>query len=258
MGGTSYYSATRLTNLNDKSKVFVHFDGSVSIQYYQGADSGDFNMDCSGCEVTQKITDVQCLRGGTKCFAAWIPDVFDNIQMDCDQCLAPSGTTIDCTASVIDTRTNTITTTSTSIDELGRKQGLSIEGGVTFLVEGKITASYEVNYSHTWESSKSQSETKTTAISSDCTIHMPAGVNATTEAQLQVGKIIGDVMMTVERKDNCNAVDTSSHQAHVAIANVASTQAKSSCKWVGAKCNSTSVDSSEMSDSTESTSRVEF
>jgi len=236
-GGTSYATRQKLSDsIPRMSKVFVHFDGSISIQDYSGGDNKGFTQDCGGCEVTGKIIDIKCKAGGSTCNAAWAPNLDQNQALVCDSCSAPSGSTSHCTGDFQVTNQHSITTSSTSIDQLGGSYEFGFEAGIDFIADGKMKASYKVDYQHTWQKSKSQTDTTTSTVSSSCALDLPAGKNATAAASFAVGTLKGDVIMTVLRKDACNVQDQSYHPATVEISNVPVTQASSSCKWVGAPC----------------------
>merc|ERR1712070_316210 len=131
-----------------------------------------------------------------------------------------------------------VTTTSTSIDELGGSDALSISGGVDFIAEGTVTNTVTVSYKHTWQSSKSQQITDTSSVSSDCSIDLPAGHKALANATMNVGTLKGNLIMTVLEDDKCVPAQKSQHIANVEVSNVPMTQAYSSCTWQNEACES--------------------
>jgi len=237
-GGTSYAARKFLANLQRMSRVFVHFDGTVTLEEYHGGDHHDFNGDCSGCAVSTSIERIECEGGGNTCGSQWIMGTSESQTINCDQCAAPPGTTPHCEGSFTVSKSHQVTTTSTEIDELGGGNEISVEGGVNFIAEGKITDTISVSYAHTWESSKSQTVTDESSISSDCAIDVPAGQRAVSSAVMNVGTLKGNLTLTVLRNDRCIPPVRTKHRATVEISDVPFTQAISSCKWEKGDCSS--------------------
>jgi len=191
------------------------------------------------CAVTgREIIDMQCVdKQGDSCLASWTDGgKYESVEQICNACDTEMSPT--CSFQFSLTESHTVTTTSTSIDELGGSVKIGAKFSESFFDLEKMEETVEVSvtYSHTWSESKSMSVTTTESVGSTCTIPLEGGHAVKAVGNMHAGDMTADMKITVRETTQCGQHKDTEHDATITISNVAVLADITTCKFVDVDC----------------------
>lgn len=190
------------------------------------------------CKVlSQTIVAMECAQPGGAGACEGRMDETDpaeafSVVTDCDACDFDG--TMHCSNAFSYQRTHTMTTESSEIQTISNEIdiGVSFEAGEdTFIEKTTETAtfSYKHSWGSTWESSRSQSLSTQSTISSDCDFQLQPKSKANLTGMILERNLIADIRLTLRTVTTCGTTN-STHDATVTINHVPTSSLVTHCK----------------------------
>lgn len=203
--------------------------------------------------IAQEIIDVECAgetNGNGACVANFEEYGGDmNVAFMysvCDACQTTGEGESECVFTFTRSTTNQVTQTSTSIDSIETGAETTITAGLGIEIEGLFNANFEtsqsfhINYGHTWEESKSTTQSTSVTIANECKWRAPAGTGVTAEGKCTVGNMMADLIYTIQTTTSCDVEGEEpkieKYNGEVLVEDVALTTSIQSCKYVDLEC----------------------
>lgn len=206
---------------DDKTElnIFVHFEGTMTFRPTPGGDRWDAAA-CQECIYTgdHSMTDVKCKDGSKTCTGNFVPDDDMSVEQACDNCDSESPSSCNFQFGVNYTQTST--TESSEINELGGNWSITGTLGVDFLAKAEVSIKTEIEYKHTWENSKTQSKSVSKTVQSTCAKTLQGYKKTTAVGKLKTGTMTGDLVFTGVTGDTCGIKTSQEYPATVTMNNV--------------------------------------